>query len=292
MMSAGCGPTYDFAQPSYNENASKVPEPITGAPRPEPEQRINFDYASLPLLALAPSTKGEVTMTFSGSPRAQDGFVGVLDASERRTFTEGPWGLSTSSPTSAYSCSTGSGETPATWVAVHPDKKKARSFEVLEHVGVVDGERCATRAQQVYTAAAAGIVPGVLYAYRRCAAPAGQPPAPNAGPVPTRAPCEEELVLIGPPLEWVTSTGETIDKHLRPQIGSFSRIVVPVRRATAASVLVHVRHQNLFMWGGANVLGASFERAATVQLTTDVSWASADPAPLGTVSIAAVGPPR
>ena len=291
-----CGPTYDFAQPTYNENASKVPEPIIGAPRPQATERSSFDYASLPLTKLMGTTKGEVTMSVSGSTRASDGYVGLLEVGAQRNFSEGPWGLSTQGTgVGAYGCAPLTppvntfshvpihsltkkpGDLAATWVAIHPNHKKPRSFEVLEHQGVMDIERCATRATELYSVNAAAVVPGVLYAYRRC----GASPKPGE-------PCEEELVLIGPPLEWVTSTGATIDRHLRPQLGSFSRIVVPVRPSTAASILVHIRQADLFKWGGSNVLGSRFEGAASIQLTCDVVWASSDPAPLGSVSIAAV----
>ncbi len=278
---AACGPTYDFAQPTFNENASKVPEPIPGAPRPQPAERLSFDYATLPLAKKLPSTKGEVTMSISGSTRASDGYVGVLDVGEQRNFSEGPWGISSQgTPPPSYACLAGA-ERPATWVAIHPNQKKPLSFEVLEFEGVIDNERCATRAAQVSSASAAAVVPGVLYAYRRCALTSAKP----------GEPCEEELVLIGPPLEWVTSTGATIDRHLRPQLGSFSRIVVPVRPSTASSILVHIRQADLFKWGGPNVLGSKFESAQTIQITCDVVWASSDPAPLGSVSVAAVSNP-
>ncbi len=306
----GCGPTYDFAQPSFNENASKVPEPITGARRPQATQRSSFDYASLPLIKPSTIPKA-VTMTLSGSTggaatRASDGYVAMLDVGSQRNFSEGPWGLSAQAtgitpfgcapleiPAPTPAAPSGAlndipianltkrpGDLAATWVAIHPNHKKPRSFEVLEHTGTLDNARCVTRATEISSVTAVGVVPGILYAYRRCR---------DASP--TTGSCEEELVLIGPPLEWVTSTGETVDKHLRPQLGSFSRIVVPVRPSTAASILVHIRQSELFKWGGANVLDGSFEGATSIQLTCDVVWASSDPAPLASVSVAAVSGP-
>ncbi len=276
-----CGPGFTFEQPIYNEAATKAPVPIVGERRPS-ERRRDFNYAALPLLRQEVGLAADVKVHLGASLRAERGMTALVTQGEKRSFTEAPWSAGAPASYAPPVTCPSSGESPkASWFALDPRKKAARSWFMLELEGRLVAEDCSTQTEKISTVTAAALVDDVLYGYRRCAAPD----------------CStEELVLIGPGLQWVSSTAPTVDGQTKPPVGVFSRLVVPVRPSQAASVLLHVDRVVLQRWAAAEMveqlereLGAWPDNTA-LQLTVDVVWLAAEPHATGSLSLGVVDP--
>ena len=276
-----CGPSYNFEQPIFNESATKTPVPIMGERRPS-ERRRDFDYAALPLLRQEVGLAADVKLRLSGSPRADRGMTAVVTQADKRSFTESPWSAGAPAGYAPPVTCPATGESLAvSWFALDPRKKSERSWFMLELEGRLVAEECVTRTEKVSTVTASALVDDVLYAYRRCATPDC---------------ATEELVLIGPGLQWVSSTAPTLEGQTRPVVGTFSRLVVPVRPSQAASVLLHIDRTVLQRWASAAmVAGLESElgvwpEKTSLQLTVDVVWLAAEPHATGSLSLGLVDP--
>jgi hypothetical protein len=136
---------------------------------------------------------------------------------------------------------------------------------------------------------AKAIVPGLPYGFRTCVPVCDAVPDANAPPVAGR---EEMLVLIGPRAVWAGSSVPWASLQTNPHIGSFSRIVVPLKRGGSASAFINVEAHELNRFIDARLVKPSDKprnNLPITQLGVDFSWLEGDPAPLGLAMVSAVG---
>ncbi|NUP10890.1 MAG: hypothetical protein HOW73_33005 [Polyangiaceae bacterium] len=156
------------------------------------------------------------------------------------------------------------------------------SLKFVVYKGPTGTNKCTGKATAIAKADARALVPGVLYAFRRCTSGC------EAGSTEKR---REELVIIGPPSDWVASTA-AVSEQAFPHVGSFTIAAVPLERGSSASVLLHVEARALAYFVGLRGIKPAWTDQPAAALgevlaySVEISWPqdAASPQGIGFVS--------
>jgi hypothetical protein len=261
--------------------------PIVGESRPRP-------FASLPAVRMAPpilSTGGP------GWPGGKQAWVSLKQGTstalltvfpaltaevmigDSRFYTAGPVpGAEMRGPPVLWnkvrSCNSDEAATTVRWNGFLVETRTQQSLDYFEMSGLLSPERCRAEANEVRSARAAAVLPGVVYAARRCADDDCLGAAPQS------------IVLIAPPATWMPSTTALPKELLVPHTGSFSRAEISIRRGEAGSAQFTVDAEHIERFRRAKN-PITFIGAKTIAISVDVIWPSAADEPTFTVQLAA-----
>lgn len=243
------------------EVAKWEPRPVSPASREEHAWRptlagsFTFDFQSLPILAPVSGGTTDVVIAKQGAIVAQASASGLpvqdlvaeVSTLDRHRFTEPksqaslpfmrPFlrELKDAKDTAPLCNEKLSGELPTLLRGFPRDTWSSSGLDYAVYSGVLD--HCAGRLDRTHATRAMSLVPGVLYAFRACKV--------GCDTVPTgAAPYAEELTVLGPPADWVSSSTNPADQTA-PHVGSFTMVSVPIRPGSSAVITMHVAIPNL-----------------------------------------------
>ncbi|MBL8744073.1 MAG: hypothetical protein JNK04_23360 [Myxococcales bacterium] len=297
-----------------------VVRPLEAPPRPDVVRTFPVDYSTLPYMltaAVQPNDRSASVAFLSDPGRPEprtailEGMVAEIEAEGLRIFTP----LSGANVpevqrlpgASALLCPTDNQNvkpSPSAPRTALPSTQPRRSIswegirtkgwarDYVDYVrfeGVLGDGECKALATRAAVVRAKAIVPGLLYGFRTCVPVCDATPSPGEAATPGR---EEMLVLIGPRAVWAGSSVPWANLQTNPHIGSFSRIVVPLKRGGSASAFINVEAHELNRFVDARLVKPSDKPRNTLpvtQLGVDLSWLESDPAPIGLAMVSAVG---
>ncbi len=302
-------------------------QPLQAGTRPDVVRSFPIDYASLPFLltaAVDPKDQSSLLKLIvdpgQSSPRALvlPGLIAEIESEGVRMFTPLSGGSAPEvqrlpNATTTAICHSPAGKKPivgelpqttsrfggqpvpyatqppssnnaprvVSWEGFRTASWTRHAIEYVRYEGTLD-PLCQVSATRFAKVRAQAIVPGLLYGFRTCEKVCD---APNDDP--NR---EELLVLIGPRASWVGSSAPSVALQTNPHVGSFSRIVVPLKRGSSASAFINVEEHELNRFLDAFNLksGEKRKNLPVTQLAVDVSWLASDPAPLGVSFVSSV----
>jgi hypothetical protein len=134
--------------------------------------------------------------------------------------------------------------------------------------GRMDWATCSGTLDKSATVRARAIVPGVVYAFVA--------PAKNG----------DELVIIGPPADWVATSTPDPAAQLDPHVGSFTRLEAPLLRGRSSTLLLNVSASSLAQFLRLRGEKAAWETAAMsvgpiVSFSIELLWAADAETPEG-----------
>lgn len=178
----------------------------------------------------------------------------------------------------------GSDVTTAAWEGIRVSTWQDDAIDYVRYRGAFDLVACRGTPTSVVRTKAIALVPKLLYAQRSCARGC-------LAEVDDR-PREEVLTIIGPSSAWASATVDASEQR-RPHLGTFSHVDVRVVRGGSASALLTLSGEDLAHFVGLRdresraTLESEQLREEIMQLTIEVVWLESEPAPSGTVYVAA-----
>ncbi len=167
----------------------------------------------------------------------------------------------------------------ARWSGIVADDWTEDALTFEHYDATFDRRSCRAVALRGHRARAKAIVPGLLYAFRRC----------YEGCTAKRA-GSEEVVFVAPPAEWVTSTADP-GIQLAPSVGTLTRVSVPLEPGASSSAVIALGPTGLDLFDAlrgdpeASTSGLSLIHRG-VSVRADVVWSSKHEAPDGRVFLA------
>ncbi len=297
-----------------------VRRPLEAPLRPAVVRTFPLDYAALPymLTAAVQSNDRSATVAFLSDPGRPEprtaileGMVAEIEAEGLRIFTplsgasvpevQRLPGATTAlcpngnvdrrkpgSVAAPVAPTPGQAQRSISWEGIRTKGWQRDYVDYVRFEGVLTEGDCKAAATRAAVVRAKAIVPGLLYGFRTCVPVCDAAPIANA-PSSGR---EEMLVLIGPRAVWAGSSVPWANLQTNPHIGSFSRLVVPMKRGGSASAFINVEAHELNRFIEARLVNPSEtprNNLPITQLGVDFSWLEGDPAPLGLAMVSAVG---
>jgi hypothetical protein len=140
--------------------------------------------------------------------------------------------------------------------------------------GSFEPRTCSAKADRAFRVVAHPVAGGAAFAFRtrdgECSAPT--------------LIHEERLALIGPRPLWLSSTAP-LALHRAEGERSFARVLVPVERSLASSIVIDVRPSDARLFG--SELGNPRD-SMVFSVSVELVWARSDPAPTATAFVAAM----
>lgn len=252
-----------LAEPAASRPAAKARDEAprkSGPRRPLVSEMLSFDYAALPLMTNAP------TAPCANYPPRVDGHEAppattrasswsVAYAGKDSTLRIG--GVHVASDASLYSNPLSRSRPGVPRFEWHMlDRSTLSDEQATISRCVLD--RAAIAAEQV---TAAGLVPGWIYAYRRCTAGC-QAPLDSAARV-------EQIEIITSPAVWIMSTGWATSRPVDGDPDTFSRAEAPVELGSSATIVAQIPHVPRF-GPAARPLTSSSVKEGTVAFEIEV----------------------
>ena len=198
---------------------------------------------------------------------------------ESRLFTAGPVpGAEGSGPLAwkrVHACESNKAASTVRWSGFLSKTRTDQSLDYFEMTGLLSPKSCRAEASDVRSVTAVAVLPGVVYAARRCADAECKSPAPQS------------VILIAPPAKWMPSTTAQPSELLAPHTGSFSRAEISIRKGGAGSALFTVEAEHIEMFRRTRN-PSTFIGVKTIAISVDVIWPSAADEPSFSVQLAAV----
>jgi len=316
---AGCDPPRDAVAPTLPPG-NPVRQPLDAPQRPEVVRTFPLDYGELPFMLTAgvqasdrSATIAFLSDTGKAEPRTAilEGMVAEIEAEGLRIFTPLSGAnlpevqrVSGSAGALCPGENSGVGPKPSgvrplpqppgaaqrsiSWEGIRTKTWAKDYIDYVRYEGTMEVGSCRASATRSAVVRAKAIVPGLLYGFRTCVPVCDAPPSLNDAPVAGR---EEMLVLIGPRAVWTGSSVPWASLQTNPHIGSFSRIVVPLKRGGTASAFINVEEHELNRFIDARLAKASDvprRNLPVTQLGVDVTWLEGDRSPIGLGMVSSV----
>jgi hypothetical protein len=138
-------------------------------------------------------------------------------------------------------------ETHADWVGIDEFNRTAERVPIVRFEGAFDSKAMRAVADKELSGVAEALIPGTLYAFRRCDAGCEQPLSSDAR--------VEELEIIAPKSIWIGSSGSSERQRMRVD-ASFTDVSVRVDPGTSATISVAVTAEAIASFRGSLVVGA------------------------------------
>jgi hypothetical protein len=261
--------------------------------RPAGRTRRPRVFASTPAVRLTPPILSELGPSWPGGGRAWFSLRQADTASsltvfpemtaevsigESRFYTAGPVPGAEVSWSKVAGCDTNRAASTVRWNGFLSKTRTAESLDYFEMIGRLSPKSCRAEASEVRSVTAVAVLPGVIYAARRCV------------DAQCKSPAAQSVILIAPPAKWMPSTTAQPAELLVPHSGSFSRAEVSIQKGGAGSALFTVDAEHIAKFRQAqNPL--SFIGVKTIAISVDVIWPSTAPEPTFSVGLAAVDDP-
>lgn len=279
------------------EELRRVRVPVDAPKRPQELASFVFDHASLPAIPFAAGPPDD-SGAFRIQTRPDNGYsiriVGDLIADIQlgsfRGFTLGLGGSAKQLPTSVFHSS----EAPCglseqiehySWDAL---KQTGWSDAVVDYFvfdGTFDYRACTATVDYATEVQARAIVPGLVYAYRRCNGDQNRCDDPERS--------WEQVSLIAPPASWVASSVAPAEQA-KPRVGAFTHVTVPLLRGSSASILFTVSVREIAFFQGLHGTAPRWmtqepNASEDLQLSLEIVWPQHDSEPSGRASALATG---
>ena len=285
---------------------SLAPKRRDFARRASVEEPISFDYAALPLMASeAPLGQGASfelvrhDLTPRHCPSWADGRRLVIWSmspipSESLVARVGQTALPVASLRLGFTDQDGSvdqgilnapiGVVNAEWTSIDDKRRTADDVGVTWFEGGTDPEDALVNFQIKASSKLAGrataLVPGVLYAYRRCVL--------NCGSREGSAARVEELGLIGPPSRWVGTSSGVISKDFAVD-EPFTHVRTRISRGSSATASIAVTSEDLARFR--KDLAPKTVDAPAITYSVEVVWPDGRETPQATLFVGAFDKP-
>jgi hypothetical protein len=201
---------------------------------------------------------------------------------DARFYTAGPVpGAETHGPVlwnKVRACESNQAASSVRWNGFLSKTRSAQGLDYFEMKGLLSPKSCRAEASEVRSVSAVAVLPGVVYAARRCVDAHCASPAPQS------------FILIAPPAKWMPSTTSQPADLLVPHTGSFSRTEVAIRKGAAGSAMFTVEAEHIERFRRARN-PSPFIGVKTIAISVDVIWPSTADEPTFSVQLAAVDTP-
>jgi hypothetical protein len=172
-------------------------------------------------------------------------------------------------------CESNQAASTVRWNGFLSKTRTAHSLDYFEMRGLLSPKSCRAEASEVRSVSAVAVLPGVIYAARRCV------------DAKCASPAAQSIILIAPPAKWMPSTTSQPADLLVPHTGSFSRAEVEIRRGGAGSAMFTVEAEHIERFRRTRNPSA-FIGVKTIAISVDVIWPSSASEPTFTVQLAAL----
>jgi len=193
-----------------------------------------------------------------------------IELSGMRAFTE-------PQPRPPGACTPRAGTAPVSWEGFHLSAWTDTHIEYVRYEGTFDFANCKAKPTRVAKVRAPALVPQLVYGFRTCVPVCASAPADGAS--------EELLVLIAPPARWVGATVPWPKMQTQPHVGTFSRIIVPLKRGGSASALFNLAKADIDAFRARRTPPSKTPldvlQAPVIQVSLDFSWPEVDAVPVG-----------
>jgi hypothetical protein len=197
-------------------------------------------------------------------------------AAEPRSFLRRPPGAPPCGPDQT-------GNIGARWSGILATEWSEEALVFESYEGAFDKRTCRARASRGETVTATAVVPGILYAFRRCGV--GCRPG-------DFEPAEDEVVFVAPPAEWVSSPSSA-EEQATPHIGTLTVVSVPLRLGGAVSAAFVLDLENVdFFEALRSTTTEGFTGVGLVSkglaMRADVTWPTGEASPTGVVFLSSL----
>jgi hypothetical protein len=175
------------------------------------------------------------------------------------------------------------GSVVARWSGILASEWSEAGLVFESYEGTLDRRTCRARAERGETVKAIAIVPGILYAFKRCGVGC------RSGDF---EPAEDEVVFIAPPAEWVSSPSSPEEQAV-PHVGTLTVVSVPLGSGRSASAALVLGLENIdFFEALRSTTSEGFAGVGLVSkalaLRADVTWGTDEAKPSGVVFLSSL----